>query len=120
MVSGEGRHQAMVLDVPQQDEHSRDEGEEIADRHAGPYTVQPHELREDKQAGQQVDELARERHEDTDLGLADALEEIADDHLGSDEREDGYADAQAMGRHADERFVRSEYRSDGMGGTAHR
>ena len=43
------------------------------------------------------------------------MEEIADDHLGSDEREDGYADAQAMGRHADERFVRSEYRSDGMG-----
>lgn len=59
--------------------------------------------------------MARERHEDTDLSHADALEEIADDNLRPHEGEDGHTDAHAAGGHVDKRLVRREDRSHRVG-----
>lgn len=107
--------QMLPTDVPQKNQHSRDEGKEVAHGHARPDAVQPHELREHQQAGQQVEQLARQRHKDADLGHADALEEVADDNLCPHEGEDGHTDAHAAGGHVDKRLVRREDRSHRVG-----
>ena len=63
---------------------------------------------EHQQAGDEEDELAGEREEDALAGHADALEEVDGDHLESDDGEDGYHVAQAVGGLADELFVGGE------------
>ena len=96
-------------------------GEAVADGQAEPDAIELREpqvwddLWQDEQGRHEEDELAREREVDALAGLTDALEEIACDHLETDDGEEGYIQAHTVGRDGDEIRVGGESFHDEFG-----
>ena len=100
--------------VPPQYYGSRHKGKEVRYRHAHPDAVQAEVGWKQHQSGQQVEQLAGQRHEDAHFRLADALEEVAYHHLCTDQREYRHTDAHPVCRHVDQRIIRGKYRCHRM------
>ena len=76
-----------LVHVPHHHDGSDDCGREVGDRHTVPYAVNTPDHRQESQERQENEQLSREREEDAYLHLSDALEEVGDNHLETDDRE---------------------------------
>ena len=96
-------------------------GEEVADGQGEPDAIELREaqgwgdLWQDEQGGHEEDELTREREVDALTGLTDALEEVARDHLETDDGEESHIDAHTVGCDGDEFLVGSKEFYDEFG-----
>ena len=96
-------------------------GEEVAHGQGEPNAIELGEaqgrrnLRQDEEGGHEEDELTRKGHIDALTSLADALEEVARDHLEPDDGEEGHVDAHTMGCDGDKFIVSSEEFHDEFG-----
>ena len=96
-------------------------GEAVGDGKGEPDAVEfgktegRHEAREEEEAGNEEEELARQREIDALTCLADALEEITRNHLETDNGEEGDIDTHTVSGDADEVGVGGEGTGDEFG-----
>ena len=74
--------------------HGNKETEDIADRNGEPHAVETKVWGQQDKARDEEEHLAREALENALTSMADALEEVADDHLRSDDGEHHHIDAE--------------------------
>ncbi len=92
-----------------------DGGEEVADGEGEPYSVEAEEVGQDKEGGHEEDELAGEGEVYALACLPYALEEVACDHLETDDGEEGHIDTHTTDGHSGEGAVGGEEGEDGVG-----
>ena len=74
--------------------------ERIGKGNGVPHAIESEVVRQDQDTGHEEEQLAREAHEDALAGMADALEEVADNHLRTYEGKHHDVDAETARRHS--------------------
>ena len=101
-------HSLQLVRVSHQHDSGNDCSREIGDRHTVPYAVDIPYYRQECQKWQEDEQLSRQGEEDADLYLSDALEEIGDDHLESDDREADHHHSDGLDAQVYQRLVCSK------------